>query len=59
MGSGLKVNESKTEPYLFYKRDNAPVTLHLDTKVLQSKETIVSLNYSFLQSHQALRLFKI
>ena len=46
-GSGLKVNESKTELCLFYKLDVAPVTLNISGNVISSKTSMGVLGVIF------------
>ena len=45
--SGLKVNEEKTEICLFYRKDNAPITLRINGTDIKSKNTIKVLGVHF------------
>ena len=46
-GSGLKVNESKTEVCLFYKKDCQPIAIKVGNATIISKNTIGVLGVIF------------
>ena len=46
-GSGLKVNETKTELCLFYKKDSQPVTIIIEGSEITSKTTMGVLGVLF------------
>ena len=48
--SGLKVNESKTELCLFFKRDCTPLTLRIGGAMITSKNTMNVLEYCLTQN---------
>ena len=52
MGSGMRVNESKTNLCLFYHKDMAPITIVLNGDIIKSSKTVNVLGVVFDQKLQ-------